>query len=128
MTCIDHIILKVNDLDASVAFYTDVMGFARVGAEGPFTVVRVNADFTIQLAPWGTSGNEHFAFALSRREFDMVFERIVASGMDYGDAFDSVGSKRGPGVETGARGPAPTLYFFDPSHHLIEIRTYDDPT
>jgi len=126
MSRIDHIILNVNDLAASVAFYTEVMGFENDGADGPFTVLRVSDDFTVQLAPWGTRGNEHYAFALPRAEFDAVFARLVERGIDYGDSFHTVGTNTGPGVENGARGPAPTLYFFDPSHHLIEIRTYEE--
>ena len=51
---LDHIILKVNDLDASVEFYTKIMGFSLVGADGPFTVIRSSPDFQLQLAPWGT--------------------------------------------------------------------------
>jgi hypothetical protein len=43
----------------------------------------------------------------------------------YGDSFHSVGNNLGPGIEAGARGPAPTLYMNDPNNHLIEIRTYD---
>jgi catechol 2,3-dioxygenase-like lactoylglutathione lyase family enzyme len=125
MRRIDHIILNVNDLDETIRFYTEVLGFTNEGQDGPFTVLRVSEDFTIQLAPWGTTGNEHYAFALDRAEFDAVFGRIKELGMPYGDAFDSVGSNRGPGNESGARGVAPTVYFFDPSHHLLEIRTYD---
>ena len=30
------------------------------------------------------------------------------------------------GTETGARGPGKTIYFFDPSRHLLEIRCYAD--
>src|SRR5450755_2428429 len=48
---LDHIIVKVNDLEASVAFYTSVLGFIAEGTDGPFTVLRVGADFQIQLAP-----------------------------------------------------------------------------
>jgi catechol 2,3-dioxygenase-like lactoylglutathione lyase family enzyme len=125
MRCIDHIILNVNDLDKTVAFYTEVLGFALEGQDGPFTVLRVSEEFTIQVAPWGTKGDEHYAFALDRAEFDAVFGRIKDRGMPYGDAFDSVGSNRGPGSESGACGIAPTVYFFDPSHHLLEIRTYE---
>lgn len=40
MATLDHVILKVNDLDASVHFYVHVMGFALEGREGPFTVIK----------------------------------------------------------------------------------------
>ena len=70
MAAIDHLILKVNDVTSSVEFYVDVLGFRAEGEDGPFTVIRVSEDFTLQLAPWGTSGNEHLAFAMSRQAFD----------------------------------------------------------
>jgi catechol 2,3-dioxygenase-like lactoylglutathione lyase family enzyme len=125
MAVLDHIILKVNDLQASVAFYTHVMGFSLEGHDGPFTIVRVNPDFQLQLAPYGTPGLEHYAFAVSRMHFDAIFDRIKAGNIPYGRSFDSVGSNVGPGEESGARGVAPTLYFYDPNKHLLEIRTYE---
>ena len=125
MAAIDHLILNVNDVDVSVDFYVNVLGFTLEGTDGPFTVIRVSEDFTLQLAPWGTKGNEHLAFALTPEEFDKAFALVKQKGIAYGDSFHSVGNNSGPGIETGARGPAPALYMFDPNKHLIEIRTYD---
>jgi len=125
MTTIDHIILKVNDLEESVDFYTRIMGFSNEGTDGPFVIMRVENSFQIQLAPWGTPGFEHYAFSVSRTDFDEIFHRVVEAGIGYGPSFDSVGTNKGPGRETGARGEAPTLYFNDPNQNLIEIRTYD---
>lgn len=124
MATLDHIILRVNDLDASIAFYTQILGFALEGTNGPFTVVRVSHDFQIQMASHGTPGFEHYAFAVSREEFDDIFGRIKTAAIAYGPTFDTVGSNAGPGEESGARGLAPTLYFFDPNKHLLEIRWY----
>ena len=125
MATLDHFILKVNDLEASLAFYTGVLGFAAEGTDGPFTVLRVGPDFQIQMAQWGTPGSEHYAFAVSGAEFDRIFSRIKSAGIDYGPTFDSVGSNKGPGSESGAQGFAPTVYFFDPNKHLLEIRSYE---
>ena len=125
MAVIDHLILNVNEIKASVDFYVGVLGFKLEGEDGPFTVIRVSEDFTMQLAPWGTKGNEHLAFALSREDFDNAFARVKEMGIPYGDSFHTVGNNTGPGVETGAKGPAPTVYLNDPNNHLIEIRTYD---
>jgi catechol 2,3-dioxygenase-like lactoylglutathione lyase family enzyme len=125
MAKLDHIILKVNDLETSIDFYTRIMGFANQGTDGPFTIIRTADDFQMQLAPWGTPGFEHYAFAVSKREFEDIFQRIRDAEIEYGPTFDSVGTNSGPGKESGARGDAPTLYFNDPSRHLIEIRTYD---
>src|SRR5689334_9610592 len=122
---LDHLILNVNDAAASVAFYARILGFTSEGNDGPFSVVRVNAALTLQLAPWGTSGGEHLAFAMTRAEFDDVFGRVRESGTAYGASFNSVGTSTGPGDELGARGMGKALYFFDPDKHLIEIRHYE---
>ena len=79
MVELDHIILKVNELDKSVAFYTGVLGFENTGVDGPFTVIRTGEKFQIQLAPWGTKGFEHYAFAVSRKEFDEIFPKAKKS-------------------------------------------------
>ena len=125
MATLDHIILKVNDLVASVRFYTEVLGFIAEGRDGPFTVLRASPDLVLQLAPWGTPGFEHYAFAVSKAEFEAIFSRIKAAGIAHGPRFDAVGANTQPGEEAGARGLAPTLYFNDPNKHLLEIRTYE---
>jgi len=121
---LDHLILHVNDVERSASFYADILGFANEGTTGPFTVIRVAPDFTIQLAPWGTQGGEHLAFAMPHAEFSQVFRRIVDRGLEFGDSFHSVGNMKGPGEEDGARGRGASLYFFDPNKHLLEIRHY----
>ncbi|HTC15215.1 MAG TPA: VOC family protein [Steroidobacteraceae bacterium] len=125
MATLDHMIIKVNDLEGSVACYTKVLGFSAEGMDGPFAVVRAGPDFQIQLAAWGPQGSEHYAFAVSKLEFEAIASRIKAASIAYGPTFDSVGVNTGPGEESGARGFAPTLYFNDPNKHLLEIRTYE---
>ena len=122
---LDHLILAVNDARASADFYARILGFTDEGRDGPFTVLRVHAGLTLQLAPWGTSGGQHLAFAMTRAEMEAVFARVREAGVPYGDAFDTVGNGRGPGDETGARGLGKAVYFFDPDKHLLEIRHYE---
>ena len=122
---LDHLILHVNDVELTTRFYVDTLGWCQEGKSGPFTVLRVTPDFTLQLAPWGTKGGEHLAFAMSRAEFSMVFQRIRDAGIEFGDSFHSVGNMQGPGEEDGARGRGASLYFFDPNKHLLEIRHYE---
>lgn len=121
---LDHLILAVNDLKASVDFYTRILGFEYEHERPPFSVVRVTPHFVIQLAPWGTSGNEHLAFSMTPAEFEQTFQRIRDAGFSYGDAFDAAHNMRGPGPSEGARGETQSLYLFDPNHHLIEILSY----
>ena len=122
---LDHTILVVNDRSQSIDFYTRILGFTYEGAREPFAVVRVNPHLTLQLAAWGTAGGTHLAFAMTRAAFDVVFDRVRAAGVPYGDTFDAVGNMRGPGDEDGARGAGKAVYFFDPSKHLIEVRHYE---
>jgi catechol 2,3-dioxygenase-like lactoylglutathione lyase family enzyme len=122
---LDHLILQVNELGESQRFYTDVLGLRYEGEDGPFAVLRVTPDLTLQLAPWGTTGGEHLAFAMPRQEFEAVFARVQDAGVEFGDSFHAVGNGQGPGEETGARGPGASIYFYDPNKHLIEIRHYE---
>ena len=122
---LDHLILAVNDRQGSIDFYTRILGLTYEGERAPFSVIRVTAELVLQLAPWGTPGGQHLAFAMPRTEFDAVFHRVRDAGVAYGDSFHSVGNMRGPGDEPGARGPGQAIYLFDPSRHLIEIRHYD---
>jgi catechol 2,3-dioxygenase-like lactoylglutathione lyase family enzyme len=115
----------VNEREESLAFYTRLLGFAHEGERGPFSIVRVSEDFTLQLAPWRTEGGEHLAFAMSRAEFEAAFRRVRDAGVAYGDSFQTIGSGKGPGDEEGARGMGKALYVFDPSRHLIELRHYE---
>ena len=115
--------LAVQDIHASHEFY-QALGFSDAGRDGPFTIVKVGPDCQLQLAPWGTPGMEHYAFAVTPAEFDAIFARIRAAGLAHGPTFDAVGTNTGPGSEVGARGAGPTLYFNDPNQHLIEIRAY----
>ncbi len=124
MAQLDHLILPVTDAEASLRFYQDVCGFQPDGEDGPFSVVRVNADTVLLLSPWGTEGGHHLAFALSPDEFAAPFTRIKAAGVPYGGSYHAVGNMQGPGDEFGARGMGPSLYLFDPDRHLIELRHY----
>lgn len=93
--------------------------------DGPFAVIRVGPETTLQLAERATKGGEHLAFAMSRAEFDVVFARIREAGIEYGPSFHQVGRGGEPGDETGAKGMGKALYFFDPDKHLLEIRHYE---
>jgi catechol 2,3-dioxygenase-like lactoylglutathione lyase family enzyme len=120
---LDHLILPVNDLDASRDFYTRLLGFTDEGPDGPFHAVRVD-DFLILLAPFGTEGGTHLAFAVDHDAFDAAFARLQDAGVPYGFPFDGVGNMAGPGTERGARGKETSIYFNDPNGHLLELLYY----
>ncbi|HTL84990.1 MAG TPA: VOC family protein [Acidimicrobiia bacterium] len=121
---LDHLILPVNDATETITFYTEVLGLTYDGESPPFSVVRVNDELTLQLAPWGTEGGVHLAFAMNEKDFEDAFARVRDGGIEYGDSFHAVGNMQGPGDEPGARGPGKAVYLFDPNRHLIELRHY----
>ena len=89
-------------------------------------MLRVSPELVLLLAPSESPRSGHFAFSMTAAEFDAVWARLRSAGIPYGDSFDAVDNMKDPGRQPGARGDARALYFYDPSHHLIEIRTYED--
>jgi hypothetical protein len=58
---------------------------------------RVSPTFTLQLAPWGTEGNVHLAFALQKSDFYLAFARVRAANVPFGDSFHEADNGRGTG-------------------------------
>ncbi len=124
-TQLDHLILAVNDLEPSLAFFTEILGFEHDGEDGPFSVIRVTPDFVLLIAPWGTEGNQHLAFAMAQAEFDATLQRVKNADLAYGNDPHDPANRLEPCDEAGAHGLGKTIYFLDPNRHLIEIRHYD---
>jgi glyoxylase I family protein len=111
-------------------FYTGVVGLTplRFGdfeaGEAPFPSVRVCADSIIDLMPvemaaGGIGGNpvNHVCLALSKSEYDELYRRLQASGVDT-----SVPDSH----NYGAQGFAPeAFYFADPDGNVLEARHYE---
>jgi catechol 2,3-dioxygenase-like lactoylglutathione lyase family enzyme len=121
---LDHTILEVDDAAVAVAFYRDVVGLEYRGTSGPFEVMLVTPDLAIDLHEVGASTSRHLAFAMDRETFDATFERIRQSGITYGDGPGSPDNNRGPGRSSGVHGKTDSVYFHDPSGHILEILTY----
>jgi len=122
---LDHTILEVADHKASVAFYRDVLGLEHRGSLGPFEVMLITPDLALDLEEAEEPVSRHLAFALDRGTFDATFDRIKSAGISYGDGPSRPRSKKGPGRSTGVHGATYSVYFHDPSGHLLEILTYD---
>jgi catechol 2,3-dioxygenase-like lactoylglutathione lyase family enzyme len=119
---LNHTIVLAKDREASARFYSDVLGVPIAGRMGPFVVVALSNAVTLDFVSAG-SGNipsQHYAFKVSDQEWDDIFARIRARGLDYwADPFH-----RHPGktnTEFGGRG----VYFEDPNGHNLEIMTTD---
>ena len=124
---LDHTILEVTDLGESVAFYRDVVGLESRGPSGSFEVMLITPDMALDLREMPEPASRHLAFGMDRASFVATFDRIRTSGTTYGDGPSTPANMRGPGRSTGVHGQTYSVYFHDPSGHLLEILTYDDP-
>lgn len=123
MVRLDHLILRVRDVPASVRFYRTMLGFSHEGRHGPFEVMRIGADSVIDLLEAEPRDPAHLAFRMDRARFRQTRERLRAAGIAFGGDPFSRDGRVWP--QFGARGWADALYFHDPDHHNLEIRTDD---
>jgi catechol 2,3-dioxygenase-like lactoylglutathione lyase family enzyme len=116
---LNHTIVRVHDKQESARFLVDILGLDDPASYGPFLVVQVANEVSLDFADdQGTVHPQHYAFLVSESEFDQIFDRIKARDLPYWA--DPV--KRRPGeynTNDGGRG----VYWEDPSGHLLEIIT-----
>lgn len=124
---LDHTIVCARDTGEAIRFYTDVVGFSYHGSMGMFEVIRVNDHLSLDLMQAERCSSRHFAFVMDAKTFEATFDRIRQSGTTYGDGPGRHENMRGPGRSTGTRGITWSVYFADPSGHILEIITYDKP-
>lgn len=119
----DHLVLKVADVERSLAFYCDRLGLAgeRVDewrrGEVPFPSLRVDATTLIDLlegAPTGVNVDHLCLVLTSGSDLD---DLAVSGGLDV------VGAGPADG-RFGAQGLARSLYVRDPDGTVVELRTY----
>jgi catechol 2,3-dioxygenase-like lactoylglutathione lyase family enzyme len=129
ITALDHIVLNVEDVERSLAFYQGCLGLAaeRVEAwrrgELSFPSLRINAETLIDLVKTPAGGNgttgspnlNHFCMVTDEAELTGVSEQLGRAGVPI---------EQGPVIRSGARGDAVSIYFRDPDRNLIEVRTY----
>jgi catechol 2,3-dioxygenase-like lactoylglutathione lyase family enzyme len=124
---LDRTILDVKNLAESVAFYRDVVGLEHRGRSEPFEVMLITNDLALDLNAHDHPAPRHLAFGMDRATFEAAFERIRAGGYSFGDGPSRPNNMVGPGRSTGIHGATDSVYFHDPSGHLLEILTYDAP-
>ncbi len=90
-------------------------------------MILVNDHLGLDLAEADECSSRHFAFVFDPAEFDAVFRRIRQSGIPFGDGPGRSTNMQGPGRSTGTKGGTYSVYFADPSGHLLEILTYGEP-
>jgi metallothiol transferase len=115
---LNHLTLRVADLERSIAFYRDLLGFA----------LRWRSDISAYLEGGGhwlsllerrvgpaaeeTAGMDHFALAIAEEAFDSAVEELQRRGVKI---------VRGPLSRVAGR----SVYFHDPDGIVVELHTSD---
>lgn len=116
---LNHTIVAARDPRASAKFLAEILGLAAPTAFGPFMTVALANDVTLDFAEAdGEVHSQHYAFLVSEAEFDQIFGRITARGLQYW-ADPSTDRPGQINTRDGGRG----VYFMDPAGHFLEILT-----
>lgn len=120
---LDHVVLTVEDMEATVEFYTRVMGMSVRAFEGGRLALRFGSQ-KINLHEAGSEFQPHARRPLPGSA-DLCFvtdaapdewlEHLAASGVELVE---------GPVPRLGALGPMTSVYFRDPDGNLIEVASY----
>jgi catechol 2,3-dioxygenase-like lactoylglutathione lyase family enzyme len=120
ITELDHLVLTVRDLDATVRFYVEGLGMElREFDEGRKALHFASHKINLHLAgrefepkaAHPTPGSADMCF-LTERPLDEISERLASLGYPIIE---------GPVPRTGATGPIRSIYTRDPDDNLIEI-------
>lgn len=128
VTSLDHLVLTVADLEATVGFYCDVLGMIREDfrpADGSLRTALKFGDQKINLHVRGAEFDPK-AKNPTPGSADLCF--LSDTSLDaWQDRFDRFGIRveEGPVQRTGATGPIWSLYVSDPDGNLIEISVRD---
>lgn len=115
---LNHTIVAARDRERSATFLADVLGLAPPKPFGPFWVVELDNDVSLDFMEEGEVHPRHYAFLVTEAEFDDIFGRIQERALPFwADPFG-----RHPGQinhDDGGRG----VYWHDPDGHMLEIIT-----
>ena len=127
LRALDHIVLRVRDLDASLAFYCDVLGCTLDKVQEKIGLWQVRAGASlIDLVPLGGPlgriggagpGNEgrnvdHFAIQIAPFDEPAIRAHLAAHRVTIADS----------GRRYGAEGDGPSVYVLDPDGNSVELK------
>jgi glyoxylase I family protein len=124
---IDHIVLRVRDVDAALRFYCEVLGCHEERRLDPLGLIQLRAgDQLIDLVdidkPLGQAGGaaagsegrnvDHFALRVAQFDETAIRSHLEAHGVEPGP------------VDTryGAAGNGPSMYIQDPDGNTVELK------
>jgi glyoxylase I family protein len=124
---IDHLVLRVVDVDAMLAFYCDVLGCSIERRRDELGLVQLRAgramidlvpvDGKLGRAGGAAAGREgrnldHFCLRLDPFDEPAVRRELAAAGIAAGEAV----------ARYGAEGEGPSIYVTDPEGNVVELK------
>lgn len=115
---LDHVAIEVADLDASEAFYREVLGLERVHEawDPPRVMAADGSGMALFPRDEGEPGPQlsdtalHIAFRVGRQDFDAARAELAERGIE---------------TEFSDHDLAHSIYFDDPDGHHLELTTYE---
>jgi catechol 2,3-dioxygenase-like lactoylglutathione lyase family enzyme len=115
---LNHTIVHASDKQASATFLAEILGRPEPTPYGPFLVVQVDNDVSLDFLEVTDIRPQHYAFLVDEADFDVIFGRIRDRELPY---WADPHHHRPDEINTndGGRG----LYWDDPNGHNLEIIT-----
>jgi glyoxylase I family protein len=114
---IDHVVLRVRDLQAMVRFYEQALGFNVERTLDRLKLVQMRAgasllDLIAAERPDGDGNMDHLCFRVDPFDRDAIAKRLEPLGVSVGETVERYG----------AEGNGPSVYFHDPEGNQIELK------
>lgn len=114
---LDHVVLKVADMDRAIRFYEDVLGCKVERTVDSIGLVQLRAGRAlVDLVPAkdGDAGSnmDHFALTIEPFDAEALKTHFAVHGVDIGE----------PATWYGAEGYGPSIYLNDPDGNQVELK------
>ena len=116
---LDHVVVRVSDLDRAVRFYSDVLGCREERRSESFGLVQLRAGRSLVdliridgPSESGVGNMHHFAFRIEPFDEPSLRSHLESHGVEVGDVV----------VRYGADGRGPSIYIQDVDGNTIELK------
>ena len=116
---LDHVVLRVADLDRAIAFYRDVLGCREERRVESISLVQLRAGESLidlilaESTPDAGTGNmDHFALRIDPFDEAALRRHLEGQGVAVGEV----------ATRYGAEGSGPSLYIEDPDGNTVELK------